>query len=43
MSIFSIFLTLHIIGGTLGLLAGTYISIAKKGDNGTSWLGKYSQ
>ncbi len=40
MSIFSIFLTIHIIGGTLGLLAGTYIAIAKKGDKQHKLVGK---
>jgi uncharacterized membrane protein len=40
MSIFNIFLTIHIIGGTLGLLAGTYISIAKKGDKRHKLVGK---
>lgn len=40
MSIFNIFLTIHIIGGTLGLLAGTYIAIAKKGDKQHKLVGK---
>ena len=40
MSIFNIFLTLHILGGTLGLLAGTYIAIAKKGDKQHKLVGK---
>lgn len=40
MSIFSIFLTIHIIGGTLGLLAGTYITIAHKGDKIHKLVGK---
>ena len=30
--LFKIFLVVHIAGGTLGLLAGTYVMIAKKGD-----------
>lgn len=40
MDIFKIFLTLHIIGGTLGLLAGTYIMFAKKGDKLHKLIGK---
>ncbi len=40
MSVFNIFLTIHIIGGTFGLLAGTYISIAKKGDKWHKLVGK---
>ncbi|MEO0041742.1 MAG: hypothetical protein RL329_1190 [Bacteroidota bacterium] len=31
MNLFNILLIVHVIGGTLGLLAGTYIMIAKKG------------
>jgi uncharacterized membrane protein len=37
---FNILLVLHIIGGTLGLLAGTYITIAKKGDKKHKLVGK---
>lgn len=40
MDIFRIFLTIHIIGGTLGLLSGTYIMIAKKGDKRHKLIGK---
>ena len=32
MTLFNIFLFIHITGGTIGLLAGTYIMIAKKGN-----------
>ena len=40
MELFKIFLTIHIIGGTLGLLSGTYIMIAKKGDKRHKLIGK---
>jgi uncharacterized membrane protein len=40
MDIFNIFLTIHIIGGTLGLLAGTYIMVAKKGDKRHKLIGR---
>ena len=40
MDIFKIFLTIHIIGGTLGLLSGTYIMISKKGDKRHKLIGK---
>lgn len=38
--IFKVFLYFHIAGGTLGLLAGTYITIAKKGDKLHKLVGK---
>lgn len=40
MYLFKFFLTIHIIGGTLGLLAGTYIMLAKKGDKRHKLIGK---
>lgn len=40
MDIFTVFLTIHIAGGTLGLLAGTYIMVAKKGDKRHQLIGK---
>lgn len=40
MDIFKIFLTVHIIGGTLGLISGTYIMLAKKGDKRHKLIGK---
>jgi uncharacterized membrane protein len=40
MDIFNFFLIIHIAGGTLGLLAGTYIMIAKKGDKRHKLIGK---
>ncbi|WP_291086388.1 hypothetical protein [Flavobacterium sp. BFFFF1] len=39
-SLFNLFLLIHIAGGTLGLLAGTYIMIAKKGDRMHKRVGK---
>ena len=39
-TLFKIFLIIHIAGGTLGLLAGTVIMIAKKGDKRHRLLGK---
>ena len=38
--LFKIFLVVHIAGGTLGLLAGTYVMIAKKGDQMHRRVGK---
>jgi uncharacterized membrane protein len=40
MNLFNILLTLHIAGGTLGLLAGTYIFLTKKGTQQHQRLGK---
>jgi uncharacterized membrane protein len=40
MDIFRIFLTIHIAGGTIGLLAGTYIMIGKKGDKRHKLIGR---
>jgi uncharacterized membrane protein len=40
MDIFTFFLTIHVLGGTLGLLAGTYIVIAKKGNKSHQLIGK---
>ena len=40
MTVFNFFLLLHIIGGTIGLLAGTYITYAKKGDKIHKLIGK---
>ena len=40
MDIFKFFLAIHIIGGTLGLLAGTYIMFAKKGNKRHKLIGK---
>ena len=37
---FKVFLIIHIIGGTIGLLAGTYIVMAKKGDKIHKRIGK---
>lgn len=39
-TLFKIFLIIHITGGTLGLLAGTYVVIAKKGDKIHKRIGK---
>ncbi len=39
-SLFKIFLIFHIAGGTIGLLAGTYVIIAKKGDKIHKRVGK---
>ena len=39
-SFFKIFLIIHIAGGTIGLLAGTYIMFAKKGDKLHKRVGK---
>lgn len=38
--LFTSFLTLHIIGGTIGLLAGTFIMFRKKGDRIHQRIGK---
>lgn len=38
--LFTAFLILHVIGGTLGLLAGSYVMIAKKGDKTHKLIGK---
>ena len=40
MDIFKIFLAIHIAGGTLGLIAGTYIMFAKKGNKQYKLVGK---
>ena len=40
MNIFNIILFIHVAGGTMGLLAGTYITIAKKGDKYHKLIGK---
>jgi uncharacterized membrane protein len=40
MYIFTIFLSIHIVCGSLGLLAGTYITIAKKGNKQHKLIGK---
>lgn len=40
MDIFKFFLAIHIAAGTLGLLAGTYIMIAKKGDKRHKLIGR---
>jgi hypothetical protein len=40
MNLFNILLIIHVIGGTLGLLAGSYIMIAKKGDKNHQRIGK---
>ncbi len=37
--LFTIFLILHVIGGTCGLLAGSYVMIAKKGDKTHKLIG----
>ena len=39
-SIFKVFLVLHIAGGTLGILAGTFIMFSKKGDKLHKTIGK---
>lgn len=38
--LFNIVLFIHITGGTLGLLAGTYVAFAKKGDRRHKLIGK---
>jgi hypothetical protein len=40
MNFFKLFLAIHVLGGTIGLIAGTFIILAKKGDKRHKVIGK---